>query len=130
MIKCLRSRGEATKYFEAANLDAVQVQPKRDLFGDLRRRFPIAWHALSLLSGSSEDEIVCELPIVEAESMESSASKWQVQHLNVVASGIDPRLDAHLVDMLRQIKLEVRFSCSFRPPSSPSQGTLRSYCSS
>ena len=41
---------EATKYFEAANLDAVPVQPKRDLFGDLRRRFPNAWHALSLLS--------------------------------------------------------------------------------
>jgi hypothetical protein len=108
---------EATKYFEAANLDAVQVQPKRDLFGDLRRRFPNAWHALSLLSGSSESEIACELPIVEAESMDSSASKWEVQHRNVVASGIDPRLDAHLVDMLRQIKLrevQMFFSPSFK----------------
>ena len=105
MSKCPGSRSEATKYFEAANLDAVQVQPKRDLFGDLRRRFPNAWHALSLLGASSENEIVCELPIEKAESMDFSASKWQVQHLNVVASGIDPRLDAHLVDLLRQIKL-------------------------
>ena len=120
---------EATKYFEAANLDAVQVQPKRDLFGDLRRRFPIAWNALSLLSGSSENEITCELPIEEAESMDSSASKWQVQHRDVVASGIDPRLDAHLVDMMRQIK-QRHFRCSFRHPSSQLQGILRSYCSS
>ena len=108
---------EATKYFEAANLDAVQVQPKRDLFGDLRRRFPNAWHALSLLSGSSESELACELPIVEAESMDSSASRWEVQHRNVVVSGIDPRLDAHLVDMLRQIKLrevQMFFSPSFK----------------
>jgi len=67
--------GEATKYFEAANLDAGQGKPERDMFGDLSHRFPIAWHALSLLMGSSEDEIVCELPIMEAESMDSSASK-------------------------------------------------------
>jgi len=108
---------EATKFLEAANLDAVQVQPKRDLFGDLRRRFPTAWHALSLLSGSSQDEIVCELPIVAPESMESSGSRWQVQHLNVVASGIDPRLDAYLVDILRQIKqrsLRMFFSPSYK----------------
>ncbi len=119
---------EATKYFEAANLDVVPVQPKKDLFGDLHRRFPIAWDALSLLSGSSEHEIGCELPIVEADSTDSSASKWVVQQRNVVASGIDPRLDAHLVDMLRQIK-QREFRCSFHPPSSPSQGTLRSLLS-
>jgi hypothetical protein len=96
---------EATKYFEAANLDFVRVLPKRDLFGDLPRRFPNAWHALSLLSGSSENEIAYELPIIEAESMETSASQWEVQQHNVVASGIDPRLDAPLVDILRKIKL-------------------------
>ena len=96
---------EATKYFEEANLDVVSVQPKNDLFGEVRRRFPTAWHALALLSGSSENEIACELPIMEAESMETSASEWKVQHHNVVASGIDPRLDAQLVDILRKIKL-------------------------
>jgi hypothetical protein len=54
---------------------------------------------------------------MDAESMDSSASNWKVQHLNVVASGIDPRLDAHLVDMLRQIKqreLQMFFSPSFK----------------
>ena len=108
---------EATNYFAAANLDDVQVQPKRDLFGDLRRRFPIAWNALSLLSGSSEDEIACELPIAEDDSTDSLPSQWQVQHRTVVASGIDPRLDTHLVDMLRQIKLrelQLFFSPSFK----------------
>ena len=96
---------EATKYFEAADLDVVPVQPQKDLFGDLPRRFPNAWHALSLLGGSSENEIACELPIVEAQSMETSDSQWKVQHHNVVASGIDPRLDAQLVEILRKIKL-------------------------
>jgi hypothetical protein len=120
---------EATKYFETANLDAVGVQAKRDVFGDLPRRFPNAWHALLLLSGSSENEIECELPIVEGESMETSASRWKVQHHNVVASGIDPRLDAHLVDTLRRIKLR-EAPLFFRPASSSSHGTPRSYFSS
>jgi hypothetical protein len=39
--------GQATRFFETANLDVVPFQPKKDLFGDLRRRFPNAWHALS-----------------------------------------------------------------------------------
>ena len=108
---------EAAKYFEAVQLDAVKIQPKRDLFGDLPRRFPNAWHALSLLSGSSENEIDCELPIVEGESMETSGSHWKVQHHNVVASGIDPTLDAYLLDILRKIKLReapLFFSPSFK----------------
>jgi hypothetical protein len=108
---------EATKYFEAADLNVAPVQPKKDLFGDLPRRFPNAWHALALLSGSSKNEIACELPIMEAKSMDSSDAKWKVQHHNAIASGIDPRLDAHLVDILRQIELgeaHLFFSPSFK----------------
>ena len=108
---------EATKYFEAVNLDVLPIQPKRDLFGDLPRRFPSAWHALSLLSRSSENEIACELPIEEADSMDSSASRWEVQRRHVVASGIDPRLDTNLVDLLKQIRLrevQLFFSPSFK----------------
>ena len=108
---------EATKYFEAVNLDVLSIQPKRDLFGVLPRRFPRAWHALSLLSRSSENEIACELPIEEADSMDSSASRWEVQRRHVVASGIDPRLDTNLVDMLKQIRLrevQLFFSPSFK----------------
>jgi hypothetical protein len=37
--------------------------------------------------------------------IESSASEWEVQHHNLAASGIDPRLDAQLLDILRKIKL-------------------------
>ena len=96
---------EAATYFEAADLDVVPVQPKKDLFGDLPRRFPNAWYALARLSEATENEISCELPIMEAESMESSVSQWEVQHHNVVASGIDPRLDAQLLDILAKIKL-------------------------
>ena len=97
---------EATSHFDNANLDSPRVHPKRDLFGDLPCRYPNAWHALSLLGGSSEDEIDCELPIVEGESMDTSDSKWKIQHHNVVASGIDPRWDAQLEDILRKIKLK------------------------
>lgn len=96
---------EAAEYFQAADLDAVRVHPEPNLFGELPRRFPNAWHALSLLSGLSGNGIVYELPIVGAESMETSASPWEIQHHSVVASGIDPRLDAQLVEILRQIKL-------------------------
>ena len=49
--------------------------------------------------------------------MDFSASKRDIQHCSVVASGIDPRLDDHLADMLRQIKLrkvDMFFSPSFK----------------
>ncbi len=108
---------EAIRYFETASLDAPTFHPKRDVFGDLPHRFPNAWHALSLLGGSSENEIDCDLPIIDGASIETSDSKWMVQHYNVVASGIDPRLDAHLVDILRKIKLRevpLFFSPSFK----------------
>jgi hypothetical protein len=108
---------EAVKYFESANLDGIQVQPARDLFGDLSRRFPNAWYALSLLGGSSENEIAWELPMAEVQPMDISASHKDIQHVNVIASGIDPRLDDHLVDTLRRIKLreaELFFSPSFK----------------
>jgi hypothetical protein len=108
---------EAIEYFEAANLDAVQIQPKHDVFGDLPRRFPNAWHALSVLGGISESGIASELPMAEAEPMEFAASLRDVQQRFVVASGIDPRLDDHLAGVLRQIKLrevDIFFSPSFK----------------
>lgn len=108
---------EAIKYFEKADLEALQVQPKRDVFGDLPRRFPNAWRALHLLGTSSDCEVACELPAAEAESMDLSLSKRHVQRHNVVVSGIDPSLDDHLLDMLRQItlgKLDLFFSPSFK----------------
>ncbi len=49
--------------------------------------------------------------------METSNSEWKIQHHNVVASGIDPRLDAQLQDILRRIKLKqapLFFSPSFK----------------
>ena len=107
---------EAIRYFDKASLDAPRVRPIRDLFGDLPLRYPNAWHALSLLGGSSKNEIDCELPI-EGESMETSDSEWKVQHHNVIASGIDPRLDAQLVDIMHKIKLKqapLFFSPSFK----------------
>jgi hypothetical protein len=96
---------EAIRYFEAANLDCAHAEPEQDLFGDLPRRFPSAWHVLSLLAGSSDVEIACELPVAEAEPMDLPVSRLRVERHTVVASGIDPRLDDALVDMLRQVKL-------------------------
>jgi hypothetical protein len=108
---------EAVKYFESASLDGAQVQPERDLFGDLPRRFPNAWHALSLLGESSENEIGCQLPMAEAEPIDVPVSQAGVQNRSVVSSGIDPRLDDHLLDMLKRIRLrevEIFFSPSFK----------------
>src|SRR5438128_1372195 len=54
---------EAVKYFEARNLDTEHAPPKNDVFGGLPRRFPNAWHVLSLLGDSSDTEIACALPM-------------------------------------------------------------------
>jgi len=50
----------------------VQVQVTQDMFGSLPGRFPNAWHALSLLGNSSDNEITCELPMAESEPMDLS----------------------------------------------------------
>jgi hypothetical protein len=107
----------AIKYFEAVNLDGVQVQTVRDLFGGFPGRFPDAWHVLSLLGNAADTEITCKLPMAEAEPMTPSASKRNVQRHTVVESGIDPRLDNYLTDMLGWIQrgeLDLFFSSSFK----------------
>src|SRR5205085_62656 len=65
--------GEAIKYFQGVNLDAVQVEAQQDVFGSLPLRFPNAWHTLSLLGNSSDNEIECQLPKSEGEPMDLSA---------------------------------------------------------
>jgi hypothetical protein len=109
--------GEAVKYFQAANLEAVQPQPKPDLFGELPGRFPAAWRALSLLGNSAQSEIVFSLPVVDPRPMDSSGPASEVQRHTVVRSGVDPRLDSQLLEMLRRIRareLDVFFSPSFK----------------
>ncbi len=49
--------------------------------------------------------------------MNSSSSEIDVQQHTVVTSGIDPRLDSQLLEMLRRVKareLELFFSASFK----------------
>jgi hypothetical protein len=108
---------EAIKYFQAADLDAVQPKSNRDVFGELPQRFPAAWHVLSLLGNSPRSEIVCDLPVAESQPMNSSSSGRQTQRHTVVTSGIDPRLDSQLLKMLRLVKereLDLFFSASFK----------------
>jgi len=108
--------GEAIKYFQAANLDTVQVQPKRDMFGSLTRRFPNAWHALSLLGNSSDREIACKLPMTEAEPIDLSARYATVRH-NEIESGFDPGLNDFLAEALRKVaskELDLFISSSFK----------------
>jgi hypothetical protein len=93
--------GEAIKYFQAANLDDVQIQPSQDMFGYLPHRFPNAWHALSLLGNSSDNEIKCALPMAEAEPMDLSGLQRSVEEHWVIESGIDPGLDRQLAKMLK-----------------------------
>jgi hypothetical protein len=108
---------EAVKYFQAANLDGVPAPPARNVFGDLPRRFPLAWHVLSLLGDSPQSEIMCDLPVAECQPMDSVPSGRQVQRHAVVSSGIDPRLDSQLLEMLGLVKarkLDVFFSACFK----------------
>src|SRR5262249_51351304 len=44
--------GEAIKAFQKVDLGGMRAHPRRDVFGDLPRRFPIAWRVLSLLGNS------------------------------------------------------------------------------
>jgi hypothetical protein len=109
--------GEAIKYFQAANLDAVQVQPESDMFGSLPGRFPNAWHVLSLLGNSPEREIACNLPMTEAEPMDFSARRAGVLRHTVIESGMDPGLDDFLADVLRKIErqeVDLFFSSCFK----------------
>jgi hypothetical protein len=112
--------GEAVKYFQAADLDAVQVQPEHDLFGSLPRRFPNAWHVLSLLGDSPEAEIMCQLPKVQGELLDFGASTRSARITGrnaVIESGIDPGLDSVLVKFLRQVedrKRDLFFSPAFK----------------
>jgi hypothetical protein len=99
--------GEAIMYFQGTNLDAVRIQANQDMFGTLARRFPNAWHVLSLLGNSSENEIVCELPAVEAEPMDVSNLRGCTEGHTVIESGIDPGFDRYLMEALRQIEQRV-----------------------
>jgi hypothetical protein len=96
--------GEAIKYFQGINLDNVQIQVHQDMFGSFPRRFPNAWHALSHLGNSSDNEIECQLPKAEGEPMAFSALQGCTEGHTVIESGIDPGFDRYLLDVLRGIE--------------------------
>jgi hypothetical protein len=96
--------GEAIKYFQAAALDTAQIQASQDMFGSLPGRFPNAWHVLSLLANSSNDEITCELPMAITEPINVSNLRGCTEGHTVIESGIDPGIDRYLRDALRQIE--------------------------
>jgi hypothetical protein len=95
---------EAIKYFQAVNLDAIQLQPQRDIFGSLPRRFPNAWQVLSLLGNSSDREIACNLPMTVAEPLDFLASGAGVLRHSEIESGVDPGLNHFLADVLKQVE--------------------------
>ncbi len=96
--------GEAVKYFQGVNLDAVQAQPRQDMFGSLPHRFPNAWQVLSLLGNSSEDEIECRLTKAEGEPIDLSYMQGCAEGHTVIESGIDPGFDRYLMEALRGIE--------------------------
>ncbi len=96
--------GEAIKYFQAVNLDAIQPQPHRDMFGSLPRRFPNAWRVLSLLGNSSDPEITCNLPMTVAEPLDFLASGMGLVRHSEIESGIDPGLNPFLADVLKKVE--------------------------
>jgi hypothetical protein len=109
--------GEAINYFQATNLDTVQVQPKRDLFGSLPRRFPNAWHVLSVLGNSSDREIAYNLPMTKAEPVDFSGCRAGDKEYTDIEAGFDPSLNDYLAEVLRKIErkeLCLFFSSSFK----------------
>jgi hypothetical protein len=69
------------------------------------------------LGHSTENEIACDLPVVQSPAIDTSLPGGEVQVLDVVTSGIDPRLDFHLIRILRMIKageLAIFVSPSFK----------------
>jgi hypothetical protein len=118
---------DAVKFFEVADLDSLQIKSAHDVFGDLPRRFPNAWHVLSLLGNSSDREIACELPMAESEPIDLPTFGTKVKHHAVVASGIDPKLDDQLLKVMSLVKageLELFFSPSFKSISRNPQKLL------
>jgi hypothetical protein len=108
---------EAINAFQEVDLGGVRAHPRLDIFGELPHRFPNAWHVLSLLGNSSDDEIAYNLPMADSEPMDSSVPERSVQQLTVVASGIDPRFDNQLLETLGMVKrgeLDLFFSPSFK----------------
>ena len=62
-------------------------------------------------------EIVCDLAVVESPPTDSSSFGGGIERHSVVTSGIDPRLDSHLREMLRLVKareLDLFFSPCFK----------------
>lgn len=109
--------GEAINYFQAANLDTIQVQPKRDLFGSLPHRFPNAWHVLSLLGNSSDRELAYSLPMTKAEPVDFTGCRTGDKGYKDIEAGFDPSLNDYLADVLRRIErkeLCLFFSLSFK----------------
>lgn len=107
---------EAIKYFQTVNLDAAQIPTGPDLFGSLARRFPNAWHVLSRLGNSSDNEIVCDLPLAKAEPMDFSAPRSAMSHTEI-ESGIDPGLNDFLVNVLKMVEskeADLFFSFAFK----------------
>lgn len=109
--------GVAIEYFAAANFHGEDVPPENDIFGSLPKRFPSAWHVLSILGNSSETATTCELPVTAVEPGHLPAPWRPFQEHSVILSGIDPRLDDRLAETLRAIELrqcDVFFASSFK----------------
>jgi hypothetical protein len=96
--------GEAIQYFEATGLDGLRTARGEDVFGGLPRRYPVAWRALSLLARSPENEIECDLPAAQPQPVDSLCAGGEVRIHEVVTSGIDPRLDDQLLEILKLIE--------------------------
>jgi hypothetical protein len=109
--------GEAINYFAAVNFESVTAQPSKDIFGSLPRRFPNAWHVLSLLGNSTDSEMDCSLPMANADPVNFSIGAASGKRLLDIASGIDPRVSDPLAKILEQVQrkeAELFFSFSFR----------------
>lgn len=110
----------AIKYFQTLPLPELRVAPlakDEDIFGNLAAAYPHAWHVLLSLAGARQHRV--QIPPCKAArpSLPKVTGTAHGTASALVASGIDPRFDAVLVEQLRLIqsgKMKILFSDSWR----------------
>ncbi len=96
---------EAVRFFSETDLGAITCRrPKRDVFGMLPKRYPVAWTALAHLARTSGEETT-HYPRVTARvpSLPRPVPIKEIKPDTVVLSGMAPEFDFVLVERLKWV---------------------------
>ncbi|MGM7634469.1 hypothetical protein [Bacillus sp. Hm123] len=88
------------------------IDESKDMFGDLKERYPVAWKALSELGKWSNKAQVFDslkytpLEIAELQQTQIPINQQEKMRVTEIQSGIDEKLDKGLLEILMRISLE------------------------